>query len=43
MAMLSLTALAAEEKTAIAPPLADTHIAVFGTTFCLYPTTDMKG
>ena len=46
---LSLTATAAAEETSTAPPpvlpgvTADPHIAVFGTTFCLYPTTDMVG
>ena len=46
---LSLTATAAAEETPTPPPpvlpgvTADPHIAMFGTTFCLYPTTDMVG
>ena len=49
VASLSCGAFAADEHTATAPPpvlpgpTADPHIAVFGSTFCLYPTTDMKG
>ena len=49
VATLSLASVAAEEKTSTAPPpvlpgvTADPHIAVFGATFCLYPTTDKEG
>ena len=49
VASLSCAAFAADKQTATPPPpvlpgaTADPHIAVFGSTFCLYPTTDMKG
>ncbi|MEN9974594.1 MAG: hypothetical protein RLZZ282_600 [Verrucomicrobiota bacterium] len=47
MAMLSFSAFAAEEKAPPPPVLpgvtADPHIAVIGTTFCLYPTSDKVG
>ena len=50
VAMLSCAAFAADEGVAKPAPAAvlpgataDPHIAVFGSTFCLYPTTDMAG
>ncbi len=48
-ACLSCVAVAAEEVSKPAPAAvlpgatADPHIAVFGNTFCLYPTSDMVG